>query len=295
MLHATPPGNAAGASAEVFGLLAICMVWSPRNELNCLVILIVFVRWWVFNWELRYTTVALIYVGEQIWGLFMGGLTGRAVVSELGHLSGAFWGTVVAVIMVKAGWVDCEGWDLFSLATKNRQLARDWKRREAMLDSINRPTKKRRSKQSATVAEEGPDAAAQAASALRKVRKLIDMGDFAGAVAAYDRSARVLPSWPDQTQLYELIKELHGKGAESESVPLLRDYCRCYPEGSAKVRLKLAQILVRDRQKPTAALRVLAEIARGSLPPELDAARDKLVRKATRMQEEGILEVEGDD
>ena len=38
------------------------------------------------------------------------------MVSEMGHLSGAFWGTVVGLVMLKAGLVDCEGWDVFSLS-----------------------------------------------------------------------------------------------------------------------------------------------------------------------------------
>ena len=39
LLRSGLDGHAAGASAVVFGLLAICMVWAPRNELNCVVIL----------------------------------------------------------------------------------------------------------------------------------------------------------------------------------------------------------------------------------------------------------------
>src|SRR6516162_6031283 len=55
-------GHAAGASAIVYGLLAVCMVWAPRNELNCLVILIVGFRVLVYHWDLYYTTVALLYI-----------------------------------------------------------------------------------------------------------------------------------------------------------------------------------------------------------------------------------------
>ena len=61
--------HAAGASAAVYGLLAACMVWAPRNELNCIVILLVGFRTFVFHWDLYYTTVALLYVGEQVCGL----------------------------------------------------------------------------------------------------------------------------------------------------------------------------------------------------------------------------------
>src|SRR4029077_5269916 len=91
-------GHAAGASAVIYGLLAVCMVWAPRNELNCIVVILIGFRTLVFHWDLYYTTVALLYIGEQVFGLvFWGGLVGQVVVSELGHLSGAFWGAVVAI------------------------------------------------------------------------------------------------------------------------------------------------------------------------------------------------------
>ena len=61
------------------------------------------------------------------------------------------------------------------------------------------------------------------------------------------------------------------------------------------MRVKLAQILIRDFQRPVAALRVLEEIPPGSLPADLEAARARLAREAQQMLEEGVLELEGDD
>jgi hypothetical protein len=75
----------------------------------------------------------------------------------------------------------------------------------------------------------------------------------------------------------------------------MRDHCRFYPGESSKLRLKLAQVLIRDRQRPVAALRVLEDIPPGSLPADLETARQKLARKANEMREEGVLELEGDD
>ena len=53
--------HAAGASAVIYGLLAACMIWAPRNELNCMAIFIVGFRTFVFHWDLYYTTVAILY------------------------------------------------------------------------------------------------------------------------------------------------------------------------------------------------------------------------------------------
>ena len=131
--------------------------------------------------------------------------------------------------------------------------------------------------------------------AVERVRSLIDARDIDGALAAYDKAARTLFNWPSQPDLYELIKALHAQGAESDSIRLMRDHCRYYPGDSSMVRLKLAQILIRNCQRPTAALRVLQEIPPGSLHPDLETARQKLAQKASRMREEGVLELEGDD
>ena len=75
----------------------------------------------------------------------------------------------------------------------------------------------------------------------------------------------------------------------------MRDHCKYYPANSTKMRVKLAQILIRDFQRPVAAMRVLDEIPPGSLPADLEAARTRLVRKAQQMLEDGVLELEGDD
>jgi len=297
-------GHAAGASAVVYGLLAVCMIWAPRNELNCLAILLIGFRSFVFHWDLYYTTVALLYIGEQVLGLlFWGALGGRVMVTEMGHLSGAFWGTVVAVALLKAGLVDCEDWDVFSLWTKRRKLAQDWKKRGEQLDhdkvvlrSFVKANARAKSLNRAGAGNgDGPSQEERAAAAVRRIRSLIDQGDVPGALAAYDKSARTLFNWPSQPDLYGMIKALHARGAESDSIRLMRDHCRYYPGDSSKVRLKLAQVLIRDRQRPVAALRVLEEIPAGTLPADLETARQKLARKANQMREEGVLELEGDD
>ena len=77
LLRSGLDGHAAGASAVVYGLLAACMIWAPRNELNCTIILPIGFRILVFHREFYYTTVALFYIGGQVLGLvFWGGVAG---------------------------------------------------------------------------------------------------------------------------------------------------------------------------------------------------------------------------
>jgi hypothetical protein len=211
---------------------------------------------------------------------------------------------VVAVILLKAGLVDCEGWDVFSLWARNRKLAADWKRRGELLDRINRPALRRgKSKAKTGTGSEADDASAEetagenrGAAALRKIRRLIDNGDPEAAVAAYSKASRTLFGWPPpQPELYELIKAMHAQGAEVASVRLMRDHCQRYPRDSTKMWLKLAQVLLRDCHRPAAAQKVLREIPVGLFTGDLEKARLKLVTQAEQMLEAGVLEVEGDE
>jgi membrane associated rhomboid family serine protease len=297
--------HAAGASAIIFGLLAACMFWAPRNELNCIAIFIVGFRTFVFHWDLYYTTVAILYVAEQVFNLVLyGALGGRVMFSELGHLSGAFWGAVVAITLLKARLVDCEGWDLFALATKRRKLAEEWKKRGDRLDrsklaerlSVKANARKKSSRRKTdTTTTLGPSQEERATAAVLRVQSLIEEGNVPEALAAFDKAARILRDWPAQRDLYAIIKSLHARGSEVESIRLMREHCRCFPAESTKMRVKLAQILIRDRQRPVAALRVLEEIPTGALPADLESTRQRLASKAKRMLEEGVLELEGDD
>jgi len=135
----------------------------------------------------------------------------------------------------------------------------------------------------------------RAVTAVARVRVLIDSGDVAGALAAYDKAARTLVQWPPQVDLFALIKALHARAAEADSLRLMRDHCLRFPAESNRVRLKLAQVLIRECQRPATALEVLSEFPAGTLPADIETARQRLNRQAARIREEGMVELEGDD
>jgi membrane associated rhomboid family serine protease len=295
--------HAAGASAVVYGLLAVCMIWAPRNELNCTVILIVGFRTLVYHWDLYYTTVALLYIGEQALGLaFWGAVGHKLMLSELGHLSGALWGALLAVAKLKANLVDCEEWDVFSLWSKWRRLGREWKKRgerherqqEALRASLRANFGRKRRRKQIEDDGDGPPREERAAAAVQHVKWLVEKGNIPTALQIYQKSAASMPGWPSQSDLYALIKAFHAQGALVDSIPLLRDHCRLHPADSTMVRLKLAQILIRDCQRPQAALKALGEFGSRRLPADAESIRQKLVRQAEHLCAEGVIELEGD-
>jgi membrane associated rhomboid family serine protease len=105
-----PPGSC-GASGIIFGLMAIALVWAPRNELTILVAGFI-MRLFVFTFDVTIFTFSLVFLGIQ--ALFM--LISQSWWgSEALHLLGAAVALPVGIVMLKKGWVDCENWDLFSV------------------------------------------------------------------------------------------------------------------------------------------------------------------------------------
>lgn len=97
-----------GSSLVIFGLLALCMIWAPKNELD------VFMYFGIrpMTVEISNLMFGLWYIAEQF---FWAWLSGFSMGSAFGHLVGAFWGAGIGVAMLKFGWVDCENWDLFAM------------------------------------------------------------------------------------------------------------------------------------------------------------------------------------
>ena len=125
-----------GASAVIFGLLAICAIWAPVNEFD------VYFRWSLLvsapdggEREWSVLTVCGIFVAKEFCMFLM---MGMPISSEALHLNGFVVGAVLGLSTLYYGLVDCEGFDLISLGTgskfvSKRTIARERKeRREAI-------------------------------------------------------------------------------------------------------------------------------------------------------------------
>jgi membrane associated rhomboid family serine protease len=285
-------GLSYGASAAVYGLLAVCLVWAPMNELNCL--------WFFWRFSAQQVDIAILWFGLMYIGLqaLIVAATGASRTSALYHSGGALVGLVVGTALLKSGLVDCEEWDLFAVMSGRQGRSRSGpvkgkktvKPRDAEPAASNRPKAEARPKQSE------PDSLIDAAEAAnRRLRRHLDDGDAAGAHAAYDRALRTVAGWqPAGPEWVELIKALLDAGEWRSAVGVMEDYVRRDPDPSPRVRLKLAQVLLRDAGRPAHALRVLAQIPAGSLGPSLEPQRQALAVRAEKMREEGVLELDGD-
>jgi membrane associated rhomboid family serine protease len=281
-------GASFGASAIIYGVMTMALVWAPKNDLDC----IVFFRFAPSTFEIPILVFALLYLAlEAVLVL----ATRFALSSALLHLSGAALGFVLATVMLKKDWVDCENWDLYAViqGRKGQSKAEATRaRRRTAPAPAPAPRKKAKRVQETEAPKSMED---RAAAALRRLRGHLDAGEFEAAFASYDKSVRTIPGWqPTGPDWLDLIKALNEAKLWPASVSVMEDYLRRVPDPSPRVRLKLAQILIREQQRPAHALRVLAEIREQDLPPSLAPLREQLTRQAEQMREEGVLELEGE-
>jgi membrane associated rhomboid family serine protease len=127
-----------GASAVIFGLLAVCVIWAPVNEFD------VYFRWTLLisapdggdrQWSVL--TVCGIFVAKEF---FMFLMLGMPISSEALHLNGFIVGGVIGLATLYFGLVDCEGFDLISLwsGTKfkaKRTLAQERRERQEAIEA----------------------------------------------------------------------------------------------------------------------------------------------------------------
>jgi membrane associated rhomboid family serine protease len=274
-------GASCGASAIIFGVMAMALVWAPENEMNC-------VGWfWFrpFTFDISILWLALLFIGEQV---LLVTLTGFRVSSELFHAFGAFLGFGLGLVMLKMDWVDCEGWDLLSvMAGRNLRRGGQKKsvRRSSMPDDDEEPDP---DDQPVVTPEQHRDRAFQS------LCRLLDAGKGSAALTLYQKTLRLCESWElPEKQLLQFAELLCGEKRGSDAAPLLEDYLKRFQKRQVAVRLRLAQILIEQQQRPTYASRILADLPQSGLGPREAKLRTSLEQKARKLIDDGVLELEG--
>jgi membrane associated rhomboid family serine protease len=277
-------GISFGASAVVYGLMAMSLVWAPENEVSC----VGFFLWRVFTFEIRVFWLAVLYIGIDV---MVAWLNGFGVSSELFHVFGASLGFGLATLMIKRDWVDCENWDLYSV------FAGRHKKDTAPHIRTRRSVELSRVDVESTAADD-PQAERRTApnldKSLKKLQSLLAQKNGWSALAHYRQVCHYTTNWElPETELLQLADLLCQEKQLNEAVPFLEAYLRNYQKRAVQVRLKLAQILVEEQQRPTYASRVLAELPAEPLPPQFEKVRAALLQKAQKMIDDGVLELEG--
>jgi membrane associated rhomboid family serine protease len=297
------PVHVLGSSGIISGLLAMCLVWAPRNEVMC----ILWLRLTPTTIDLSILWFALFYiffdaVTASLKGVVMATVldhTPSAIIAlALDHTIGAALGFALAAVLLKLDLVDCENWDLFAVlqgrqgkSKKEARKARLTPRRVSV--EFARPArskKKRTGKKAGSPVKSVEDART---AALRRMRLHLELGEVEAAVAVYRKSIAAYADWGIQeSDWLELIQAVLDRNEWGEAARVMLDYTRRTAKPAPRIRLKLAQVLLQKLARPSQALTVLNEIPQGSLPAKLEPMRRQLIQQAEHMREEGDLELQ---
>lgn len=278
------PGNSCGSSAIVFGLLAVALVWAPKNDLE--------VAFWapvhgVGTFDVSIGAFALIVLAVQ--GLLAWWI-GPAV---LLHLIGGVLGFAAGTMMLRRGLVDCEGWDLYSVlrgragrpdASSMHLTVQERPPEQRPAPEPPRPRRK---------ADPQRGAVLRKAKAINRVRTLLQRGRAQDAYEVLRRTQHILPEWqlPVRDHL-QLADALQQSRRWNEAVALWEEYVERHPRDSDPIRILAAGVLLGHHQRPHAALRMIEPLAGARLHPRLEARRRRIEEQARRLIESGVIELD---
>lgn len=271
-----------GSSAIIFGLLAVALVWAPRNDL--------IVAFWapVFGdatFDVSIAAFTLIVLGAQ--GLLAWWI-GPAV---LLHLMGAVLGFLAATFMLRRGWVDCEGWDLFSIlqGRPGSQAETDTHTPVKERPVVNRPRPE--PPRSAKQSDPQRGAVLRKVKTIKRIRALVGQGQPEAAYKLLRETQHLLTGWQLSAEDHLLLAEaLEQLDYWTEAVALWEEYLEVHPRAAEHIRIQAARAVLERQQRPHAALRILDPLAQARLRPELDKQRRKITAAAQQLIDSGVIE-----
>jgi membrane associated rhomboid family serine protease len=259
-----------GASAAIYGLMAMACVWAPVNELSVFMLL----GFRPITFEMNVGVFAAIYVGlDTLYCL----LFGVGAIGSIAHLMGGAMGLALGVALLKMGVAECNDYDLLSVLSGTYGSDKQ-KQREAEAVSPERIAV--RMEEQAVEARRRFDAYLaidQPQQALAVRRRMVDMKR---------------PLELERKDLMRLIVGLHKQEAWVESAPVMAELIERFPEGSEGVRLKLAQICLVKLDKPARTIELLSALDASRLPADQVKLCQKMRAVAEQKVSEGELEVD---
>lgn len=266
-------GGSLGASSAIYGIMAMAAIWAPKND--------IIVFYWLLmiyagSFEISIMMVALLYIGFDVLLTFFVGFNSSSWL----HVGGAMLGAPLAIVMLKRGAVDCEGWDIFHVLRDDKGGLEEKQRRldPEVLDKL-------REDRDSKILDEGKT----------QIEKFIVSGYYLPAYALYQKLQSVGQGVVlSKSQLLKIITALHQEKRWRESCPLMAELVERFPEQSQGIKVKLAQICVIELEKPGKAIELLKTVDLHSLPPKSLSLVKKIAQRAKQMQAEGIVELDDD-
>ena len=267
-----------GASSIVYGLMAMALVWAPKNELTLLVLF----GMRVFTWEVSIFWFSIWYIGIEILTAFMEQF---AIATATLHLMGAAVGFGVGTVMLKKQMVDCEDWDLFAVMSGHygpnardkygNPIPRPGHEEKVPITEAPAPKK--------TAKPRGPSTET-IRKKLDEIEEYIAQEDFVTAAdELYNLRLKDKKAKLDAVPLKDLIAGLFKAKRWDEVLPLMEEFIETHPEQAAPIRMRLANYHLNVAEDPRAALKALKPINQETLTDEARGTFQKLVKTAKAM------------
>lgn len=275
------PGVSFGASSAIFGLMAIALIWAPRNEITV-----------GYSWVLRTGILDIPIQHFALWMIvvqvILAFVLGFQVTSEVLHLAGAGLGAGVAWLFLKKKWVDCENWDLFSIMAGKHMAPIDGSpapvRKGPRLTREGKPAKKKKL----------VDPVRRKVKHLERLRRLLTEGKPRAAFDEWVAARHFAEEQVSfQTDLVNLAGQLQAAGYLREAMEVHLHFIERFPNEADRVRIEVAELMFRHQRRPHAAMRILEPLDDATLPPELSQRLNHLRREAAALIDSGHLEIEG--
>ena len=272
-------GFALGASGAIFGLLAISLLWAPKNELG--VFAFILYRAAVFDVPVSafagFCLICECFKEGIQFALSEDGSIESLMSSAFLHLFGALIGGVVGYVLLSMRLVDCEGYDLLSVISGKegqKVLTRQQEAEQAQL----------REEKAQKVIEERKKAATF-------IKTYLDQGQPDYAIGRFKslKALSPLEQWDPQL-LHQLINVLLKQQRWEDAMEYLKMFIRLQPEKSAPMTLVMAQVLISRLERPSKGKKLLSTIDTAKFNEKQLATIKSLNEKADKMIEDGVID-----
>lgn len=293
-------GGCLGSSSVVFALMAISLIWAPKNEMH--LVGIIFLSAISFDITIMY--FALFYFVMN-FGLAL--LEGFGPESSTLHLLGVLQGLLVGTIYYFRGWVDCENWDLFAViaGTHGRKRDEDWElgaHAKVGKDYSKTDTAETSDPDVSTTAKvpaggnafpAGGAPPEEIPKKLRPIVSRIDAGDFIGAAELlFELRLKDSRSFLNRDHLRRLAIGLLQVEAHDEAEIYVDEYLERFTDDTAWAKIRKAEILVEHRQRPAAAVQLLKTIKSSEISEQQKTMARAIAAKATQQIRSGVEDAE---
>jgi membrane associated rhomboid family serine protease len=268
-----------GASSIIYGMLAMSLVWAPKNEVT----LLLFIGFRAVTFEATIMSFSAWYIGLEI---LIATFEGFAIATSTLHLMGAAAGFGIGTLMLKKDLVDCEDWDLFSVLSGNYGS----RARDRYGNRIEREPRKGNAAGASSESETGRKrepkkkslrSAAGAKKKLTEVERFVEAQEFDTAYdELYNARLRDPEAMLDEPVLKSLAIGLAKSRQWNEAVKLMQEYIDSFPETANPIRLRLANVFLKAFEDGKSALRILKEVDQKTLSEDALASFRKLVNAA---------------